>query len=100
MKKPVQLDGPGSEQGRRMRFLGSHPDTCNVAATRGAVVAVHMMEILRAHDGRRLAGGACPVNFRLVWAEKTEWPGYGRERLHFGSVVNNFTYCGSLRGQS
>jgi hypothetical protein len=64
MKKPVQVDGPGSEQRGRMRGLGGHPDTCNVAATRGAVVAVHMMEIRGAHDGRRLAGYTLPVNFR------------------------------------
>ena len=59
--RPVGRAGLGA--GASNSRLGGHPDTCNVAATRGAVVAVHMMEIRRAHDGRRVVGRMRSVNF-------------------------------------
>ena|ERR1039457_3319125 len=72
--------------------LGGHPDTCDLAATRRAVVAMHMVENPGAHDctnASRARGRSQPIG-RIG---KDGWTSRVGKRLHFGVVVNNFTYC-------
>jgi hypothetical protein len=55
-KKAHPVGRAGLGAGVSNALLGSHPDTCNLAATRGAVVEMHMMQDWRAHDGEKASG--------------------------------------------
>ena len=39
-------------------LLGGQPDTCDLAAARMAVVAMHMVKVPGAHDGEKASRGA------------------------------------------
>ena len=91
-KRPVQLDGPGSERGVDGALSGGHPHTCVPAAAREAVVQVRMEEEWGAHAEEK--GISSHRTSQPSMFETGTKSAEFEKRLHFRSIVNNFTYCG------
>jgi hypothetical protein len=71
---------------------GSHPDTCDLAAAREAVVEMHVVEGRRGHHGKNAIRSRThsQQNPGIDDGNQTIWQA---GRLRFRAVVNNFTYC-------